>query len=44
MGLVTSVSDRIVVMNFGRKLTEGAPDLVLASDAVREAYLGKGAG
>ena len=44
MGLVTSVSDRIVVMNFGRKLTEGAPDVVLASDAVREAYLGKGAG
>ncbi|GJD64480.1 ABC transporter ATP-binding protein [Methylobacterium frigidaeris] len=43
MGLVMGVSDRIVVMNFGRKLIEGTPAEILGSDEVREAYLGKGA-
>lgn len=40
MNLVMSVSDRIVVMNFGRKLAEGAPDEIRANPHVIDAYLG----
>jgi len=29
-----------MVMNFGRKLTEGAPEAVMADPAVREIYMG----
>lgn len=43
MSLVMEVSDRVVVMNFGRKLAEGRPDDVLANADVVEAYLGKAA-
>jgi branched-chain amino acid transport system ATP-binding protein len=34
------VVDRLVVINFGRKLCEGAPDAVMASREVREVYMG----
>jgi len=40
MDLVMSVTDRIVVMEFGTKLIEGTPAEVQASPAVRAAYLG----
>ena len=40
MDLVMSVTDRIVVMQFGTKLMEGTPAEVQASPAVRAAYLG----
>jgi branched-chain amino acid transport system permease protein len=40
MDLVMSVTDRIVVMEFGTKLMEGSPADVQASPAVRAAYLG----
>jgi ABC-type branched-subunit amino acid transport system ATPase component/ABC-type branched-subunit amino acid transport system permease subunit len=39
--LVRSVSDRIYVLDFGRLLTEGLPDDVLARPEVIEAYLGQ---
>jgi branched-chain amino acid transport system ATP-binding protein len=41
MSLVMDVSHRVVVMNFGQKLAEGAPREIQAIPAVREAYLGK---
>jgi branched-chain amino acid transport system ATP-binding protein len=34
------VANRIVVMNFGEKLTEGSPDEVMANPKVKEAYFG----
>ncbi|MGW1738293.1 ABC transporter ATP-binding protein [Nocardia sp. NPDC001965] len=40
MAMVMSISDRVVVLNFGRKVTEGAPAEVAAHPEVVEAYLG----
>ena len=34
------VSGRIMVLNFGQKLTEGAPEKVMQDERVKEAYLG----
>lgn len=36
-----SIANRVMVMNFGRKIAEGPPEEVLARKEVREAYLGK---
>ncbi len=38
--VVASLCDRVVVLNFGQLIREGEPSEVLASDAVRAAYLG----
>lgn len=34
------VANRVMVLNFGEKLTEGPPDEVMADERVKEAYLG----
>ena len=40
MKAVTNICDRVVVLDFGRKLDEGPPEAVMKNNAVIEAYLG----
>ncbi len=42
MGLVLSVCERVVVLDFGRAIADGAPDAVRVDPAVVGAYLGTG--
>ena len=40
MGVVMDISDRVVVLDYGRKIGDGTPDEVRANPAVIDAYLG----
>jgi branched-chain amino acid transport system ATP-binding protein len=41
MPFVMSISEHVVVLEQGRKLAEGPPDVVKSNDAVIKAYLGE---
>ncbi|HEY9028452.1 MAG TPA: high-affinity branched-chain amino acid ABC transporter ATP-binding protein LivG, partial [Burkholderiaceae bacterium] len=43
MGLVMALSDKIVALNFGRKIAEGAPAEVRRDPELVKAYLGAAA-
>ena len=40
MGVVMDISDRVVVLDYGRKIGDGTPDAIRSNQAVIDAYLG----
>ena len=40
MGVVMDISDRVVVLDYGRKIGDGTPDQIRTNQSVIDAYLG----
>ena len=40
MGVVMDISDRVVVLDYGKKIGDGSPDEVMSNPEVIAAYLG----
>jgi len=43
MGVVMDIADRVVVLNFGKKIADASPQAVQQDPAVVAAYLGESA-